>query len=119
MYIMRNSANTLYSIQQKGIFPDNEISLQARLGLVKELTMALMDELKSLEYTDTNRSAEGLDFNAEVRRFEVDLICQALRRTAGHQTRAARLLGIKLTTLHDKIKRYNIDPQNLEVFRGN
>ena len=116
---MRNSANTLYSIQQKGIFPDNEISLQARLGLVKELTMALMDELESLEHTDEKRSADGLDFNAEVRRFEVDLICRALRRTAGHQTRAARLLGIKLTTLHDKIKRYNIDPQNLEVSRGN
>jgi DNA-binding NtrC family response regulator len=116
---MRNSANTLYSIQQKDIFPDTEASLQARLGLVKELTMALMDELKSLESADKNRPEEGLDFNAEVRRFEMDLICRALRRTAGHQTRAARLLGIKLTTLHDKIKRYNIDPQNLEASRGN
>jgi DNA-binding NtrC family response regulator len=116
---MRNSTNAVYSIRQKETLPDNNISLQARLGLVKELTMALVDELKTLEYTDKNRSEEGFDFNAEVRRFEIDLICRALRRTAGHQTRAARLLGIKLTTLHDKIRRYNIDPRNLEASRDN
>ena len=44
----------------------------------------------------------------EVQRFEVDLICSALSRTAGNQTRAARLLGVNLTTLNAKIKRYKI-----------
>jgi DNA-binding NtrC family response regulator len=43
-----------------------------------------------------------------VQRFEVDLICSALTRTAGNQTRAARLLGVNLTTLNSKIKRYKI-----------
>lgn len=116
---MQNGSDLLHTNQSEDMFPKNETSLQARLGLVKELTIALMDELRSLEFADRRRTSESLDFNAEVRRFEVDLIRQALTRTAGHQTRAARLLGIKLTTLHDKIKRYDIDPRNLESPWGN
>jgi hypothetical protein len=33
-----------------------------------------------------------------------------LIQTGGHQTRAARLLGVKVSTLHEKIKRYGIEP---------
>ena len=50
----------------------------------------------------------GVDFYDEVRRFEVDLIRRALERTSGHQSRAARLLGMNATTLNSKIKTYNI-----------
>lgn len=44
----------------------------------------------------------------EVRRFEQGLIESALKLAGGHQTRAARLLGVKLTTLNSKIKKYRI-----------
>jgi DNA-binding NtrC family response regulator len=50
----------------------------------------------------------GVDFYDEVRRFEVDLIRRALEQTGGHQSRAARLLGMNATTLNSKIKTYNI-----------
>jgi transcriptional regulator with GAF, ATPase, and Fis domain len=50
----------------------------------------------------------GVDFYDEVRRFEVDLIRRALEQTSGHQSRAARLLGMNATTLNSKIKTYNI-----------
>ncbi|HEV2799708.1 MAG TPA: sigma-54 dependent transcriptional regulator [Pyrinomonadaceae bacterium] len=50
----------------------------------------------------------GIDFYDEVRRFEVDLIRRALEQTGGHQSRAARLLGMNATTLNSKIKTYNI-----------
>jgi DNA-binding NtrC family response regulator len=50
----------------------------------------------------------GIDFYDEVRRFEVDLIRRALEQTDGHQSRAARLLGMNATTLNSKIKTYNI-----------
>ena len=46
---------------------------------------------------------------AEVRRFEIDLIRRALDQTGGHQSRAARLLGMNPTTLNSKIKTYNIN----------
>jgi DNA-binding NtrC family response regulator len=51
----------------------------------------------------------GVNFYDEVRRFEIDLIRRALERTGGHQSRAARLLGMNATTLNSKIKTYNIN----------
>lgn len=50
----------------------------------------------------------GVNFYDEVRRFEIDLIRRALEQTSGHQSRAARLLGMNATTLNSKIKTYNI-----------
>jgi DNA-binding NtrC family response regulator len=51
----------------------------------------------------------GVNFYDEVKRFEIDLIRRALDQTGGHQSRAARLLGLNATTLNSKIKTYNID----------
>ena len=53
--------------------------------------------------------AHGVNFYDEVRRFEIDLIRRALDQTSGHQSRAARLLGMNPTTLNSKIKTYNIN----------
>ena len=50
----------------------------------------------------------GVSFYDEVARFEVSLIKQALDYTSGHQSRAAKLLGLNATTLNSKIKTYNI-----------
>jgi DNA-binding NtrC family response regulator len=113
---MANNAYALRAVDDNQPLTHHDASLRAGLGLVKELTAALLNELQALEHTDPKMIADGIDFNEEVRQFEIDLIKQALARTAGHQTRAARLLSIKLTTLHDKIKRYNIDPHNLDSF---
>jgi DNA-binding NtrC family response regulator len=113
---MGNSAYALRAVDDSQPLTHGDASLRAGLGLVKELTAALLNELQALEHSDPKMIADGIDFNEEVRRFEIDLIKRALARTAGHQTRAARLLGIKLTTLHDKIKRYDIDPHNLDSF---
>ncbi|MFZ1700717.1 MAG: sigma-54 dependent transcriptional regulator [Pyrinomonadaceae bacterium] len=52
--------------------------------------------------------ARGVSFYDEVKRFEIDLIRRALDQTGGHQSRAARLLGLNATTLNSKIKSYNI-----------
>ncbi len=52
--------------------------------------------------------SRGVNFYDEVKRFEMDLIRRALEQTGGHQSRAARLLGLNATTLNSKIKSYNI-----------
>ena len=44
----------------------------------------------------------------EVERFELNLIKNALACSNGNQTKAANLLGLKLTTLNAKIKRFRI-----------
>src|ERR687887_408344 len=51
--------------------------------------------------------SHGVNFYDEVRRFEIDLIRRALDQTGGHQSRAARPLGMNPTTLNSKIKTYN------------
>jgi DNA-binding NtrC family response regulator len=52
--------------------------------------------------------SRGVNFYDEVRRFEIGIIRSALEQTGGHQSRAARLLGMNATTLNSKIKTYNI-----------
>ena len=49
-----------------------------------------------------------MSFYDEVRRFEIGLITRALRRANGKQTAAARLLGLKTTTLNAKMKQYRM-----------
>ena len=44
--------------------------------------------------------------------YEVELIRRALKLTSGNQARAARLLGVKATTLNSKIKRYGLLEQD-------
>lgn len=55
-----------------------------------------------------NDASEGVDFYAEVVRFEVDLIKLALIKSRGNQSRAARFLRLNATTLNAKIKQYGI-----------
>jgi len=75
------------------------------------LTRAL-DTLNAFEFEkeiQLPKIPSGIDFYDEVRRFEIALIVQALRHTHGHQKRAALLLGLRPTTLHEKIKGYHIE----------
>jgi len=52
----------------------------------------------------------GISFYDEVNRFQIELIRRALEITGGHQSRAAKLLGMNTTTLNSKIRYYNIKP---------
>lgn len=54
--------------------------------------------------------SRGISFYDEVNRFQIELIKRALEITGGHQSRAARLLGMNTTTLNSKIRYYNIRP---------
>lgn len=49
-----------------------------------------------------------LSLDEQLRKLEIDLIRFALFQASGHQADAARLLSIKHSTLHEKIKRYGI-----------
>jgi transcriptional regulator with GAF, ATPase, and Fis domain len=50
----------------------------------------------------------NLSFYEEVERFEVLLISSALKKTAGSQIKAAKLLRLKNTTLNAKMKRLGL-----------
>ena len=67
-----------------------------------------MTELTSLTDHSTLVGQSKIDLSAEVQRFELGLIRWALIRTEWRQRRAADILGIKPTTLHEKMKRYGL-----------
>jgi transcriptional regulator with GAF, ATPase, and Fis domain len=83
-------------------------SVDVRLNTLRETVLQLLDEVESLAITRPVDIKSGARFSEEVRQFEVSLIRTALGRTSGSQTRAAKLLGLKPTTLNAKIKRYGI-----------
>jgi DNA-binding NtrC family response regulator len=85
-----------------------EATVEYRLKALESIARALLQELESLSTVQVPGSSQSVRLYDEVQRFETALIRNALGKTGGSQTRAARLLGIKLTTLNSKIKRYKI-----------
>lgn len=79
-----------------------------RIKLLKVLTLTLLRELEGVG-VETSRSIEEFDLQSEVQHFEAELIRSALIMTGGRQRRAAKLLGMKVTTLHSKIRRYGLN----------
>jgi len=79
-----------------------------RIKVLKMLTLTLLHELEAVGSASDPKS-QAFDLQTEVRHFEAELIRSALILTGGRQRRAARLLGMKVTTLHTKIRRYGLD----------
>jgi transcriptional regulator with GAF, ATPase, and Fis domain len=82
-------------------------AFESRLISLREVALELLNAVESLKKT-TAVNDQKLNLDDEVRKFEADLIRAALVRTGGNQARAARLLGVKHTTLNAKIKRYQL-----------
>src|SRR5215213_6411905 len=89
---------------------NSDTNVEVRLNTLRETVLQLLEEVESLAISRPVDIKRGARFSDEVRQFEVNLIRTALGRTSGSQIRAARLLGLKPTTLNAKIKRYNIAP---------
>lgn len=81
----------------------------SKIETLRELTFRILREVQSIREVGAPMIDNGIDFYAEVTRFEIDLISRALLQTRGHQGRAARLLNLKITTLNSKIKHYGIE----------
>jgi DNA-binding NtrC family response regulator len=90
------------------IAPTDEITVECLRPEVinPELAREMMKDSEG--FSSEIDIARGVNFYDEVKKFEVDIIRRALDQTGGHQSRAARLLGLNATTLNSKIKTYNI-----------
>ena len=73
-------------------------------------TAKILEILGSLRFVPRLvQPLEGkIDFYQVVREFEICLIKLALHQTAGQQKKAADLLNLKPTTLHEKLKTYGL-----------
>ena len=94
---------------QAAAAPAGEIDLGRKLEGLREAAQTLLRQIDQLERSLSARvTAPRADLHTEVQRFESEIIRDALRKTGGHQRRAARLLGVKVSTLNAKIRRYGI-----------
>lgn len=57
----------------------------------------------------------GVNLHDEVQRYERSLLTAALGRCAGVQTRAAELLGLRVSTLNSKLTAHGIDARSFKV----
>ncbi len=96
-----------------------ELPVRDRVRRLVELAVSLLRETETLArdkaFTESSAQlrsldmAGGIDFNEEVRQFEIGLIKLGLNHAGGSQAKAARLLQLKPTTLNSKIKTLGID----------
>ncbi|MBX7171595.1 MAG: hypothetical protein K1X72_11610 [Pyrinomonadaceae bacterium] len=106
--------NKLNILENLNVYEEIDAQMfKRKIEVLKDVALILVNEIEALNYVRPVNLSEGINLHEEMRMFEVHLIQSALERTGGHQTRAAQLLGINLTTLHNKLKRLNISPQNL------
>ncbi|HEX8639415.1 MAG TPA: helix-turn-helix domain-containing protein [Pyrinomonadaceae bacterium] len=85
-----------------------------RVKALKSLAMMLLHEVEFLEDLTPHKNISLPEDNlfslaSEVEQFEIEWIRNALIQSRGHQINAAKILGIKMTTLNMKLKRYGID----------
>ncbi|MEN8230162.1 MAG: sigma-54 dependent transcriptional regulator [Bacteroidota bacterium] len=57
---------------------------------------------------------QGMHFNRIMTCLEDKLITEALKRTEGNQSQAAKLLSLSLSTFRDKMKKYQINPSECQ-----
>ena len=81
---------------------------EARIASLKVLALTLLRQVELLEKQIAVDNVSELNLQREVHGFEAAIIRSALAKTGGRQRRAARLLGVKVTTLNTKIKRHKI-----------
>jgi DNA-binding NtrC family response regulator len=89
-------------------------SFNYNLNTLREAALTVLRELDSLT-SRQNNGHRKFDLQEEVQRYEIELIKNALQRTRGNQRRAAQLLGVKVTTLNCKIKRFGISIEEPDV----
>ena len=84
--------------------------MDSSISLIRSLATTLISEIDSLgERNMRLEPSSSIVLSEMVRDFEIKLIRTALLKTGGNQRRAASLLGVKTTTLHNKIKVYGIE----------
>ena len=91
------------------IAPGNEMTQECLRPEISDPQSVVSSSHNGASNAAVQDIGRGINFYEEVRRFEIDLIRRALEQTSGHQSRAARLLGMNATTLNSKIKTYNIN----------
>jgi len=89
--------------------PDTEHHVDQLVVLAKAVASEIETLKAEFDYDLSHHTPIGcIDFYDEVQRYEIELIKRALKACNGNQTRAAKLLHLKSTTLSTKMKHYGL-----------
>jgi len=90
--------------------------MDSSISLIRSLATTLLTEIDSIDsISQIPGESPCFVLSDTVREFEIKLIRAALLKTEGNQRRAASLLGVKVTTLHNKIKAYGLSSTGIEL----
>ena len=67
------------------------------------------------EIPESKDSALGIEVGMSMKEAEKKLIFETLRETGGNRTKAAKLLGISIRTLRNKLNEYRAEGEDIEV----
>lgn len=122
IYFKRISLKMDLNAKKKEIKHPNSLSeIETKLSVLRDAlsslteAVSLLQSMKTVEtnlllnHFETDFPENGVVFQSAVKRYEVSLVKQALRASKGNQTRAAKLLKLKLSTLNAIIKRNKIN----------
>jgi len=120
--VQRSSSNVQVLLRDKKDTGNNNYIYKLHLHdleYLKSVCLLLLHEIESLQrmvpsVVQNDRISEDFSLSDEIKHIETEFIKHALVRAKGRQNVAAKLLGIKKTTLHEKIRRYGIIPINFE-----
>ena len=91
-------------IQRAALFAENEIKLS---DLPEELTgYSPIDQI--VKACNLCFTRDGMPYNDVISCVESRLLSEAISQADGNQSKAAQLLGMKLSTFRDKVQKYNL-----------
>ena len=67
------------------------------------------------EISESKDSALGIEVGMSMKEAEKKLIFETLRETGGNRTKAAKILGISIRTLRNKLNEYRAEGEDIEV----
>ena len=105
-FTLQQKLAMLNSLQEGEV--ESSRALSKTLEVLQDIARSLLEELEVLSHIETLNTRERISLPQERERFERHFIRWALTRTGGHQTEAAEILGMKVTTLNMKMKRFGI-----------
>ncbi len=87
-------------------------ALYPRQTIDETLVEKVCDGLRAM---NQNRSSDNLIQQPVIKEIEKQLILKQLKVNKGNQRRTAKDLGIPKSTLHDRLKYYNINPKEFKI----
>ena len=104
----------------KEIKPHNLLmhSQMGKQSINQDLARATMSQPTSEsaeEIPESKDSALGIEVGMSMKEAEKKLIFETLRETGGNRTKAAKILGISIRTLRNKLNEYRAEGEDIEV----